>query len=150
MLRPCLQCQLGFFFGPIASLPPAIVRKINSGNVPSSPRCPIQTFGEMGTGRWGQTGSSPFSRTTNQYLPNEIVQINIRKRPVCPLGSSPWLLAITSPVVSQAYLCAWFCPLRRGAKGTRSSCVPRQVCGSVVCGVVQKSVVVDGVSVIRI
>src|SRR5216684_1508263 len=23
-------------------------------------------------GRWGQTGSSPFSRTTNQHLPNEI------------------------------------------------------------------------------
>jgi hypothetical protein len=41
--------------------------------------------GEMGDGRrWGQTGSSPFSRTTNQYLPNEIVQINIGKRPVCP------------------------------------------------------------------
>src|SRR5713226_4376053 len=43
----------------------------------------------------GHTGSSPFSRTTNQYLPNEIVQINIRKRPVCPLGSenaptAPW------------------------------------------------------------
>jgi hypothetical protein len=33
--------------------------------------------GEMGRWRdgerWGQTGSAPFSRTTNQYLPNEIV-----------------------------------------------------------------------------
>src|SRR5260370_10580903 len=50
---------------------------------------------EMGTKRWGQTGSSPFSRITNQYLPNEIVQINIRIRPVCSLGSenaptAPW------------------------------------------------------------
>ena len=44
--------------------------------------------------RWGQTGSSPFSRTTNQYLLNEIVQINIRKRPVCPLGSVPLVLPL--------------------------------------------------------
>src|SRR5258708_37988877 len=50
---------------------------------------------EMGTKRWGQTGSSPFSRITNQYLPNEIVQINIRIRPVCPLGS-PWFCPLGS------------------------------------------------------
>ena len=59
-------------------------------------------------------------------------------------------MAITLTRSEPAYLCAWFCPLRRGAKGTRSSCVPGQVCGGVVCCVVQKSVVVDGVSVIRI
>src|SRR6266403_3608053 len=35
-----------------------------------------------------------------QYLPDEIVQINIRKRPVCPLGSSPWFPERDSTLVT--------------------------------------------------
>src|SRR5260370_18337264 len=39
--------------------------------------------------RWRQTGSSLFSKTTNQYLPTETAQINIGKRSVCPPSVVP-------------------------------------------------------------